>query len=230
MAQKHANTIKDGNLSRLIDKVAATAKDPKTMRAAFLLSYCAGLRVQEIAGLEWDRHVMVDGDFRMSPAPVYNEKGQPVRVKKTGKVKTRLTPTLYISGDIGKYGSERYIPMPPILVEALRDLYENRRTDSPYVIPSGYKHASQSLKARASALKMRINRMYAAMGMRGFSSHSGRRTFITRAAQKANAYGSSLVDVQALAGHRNLVTTQRYIDISPRQADLVNGLYEGDVA
>jgi integrase/recombinase XerD len=54
--------------------------------------------------------------------------------------------------------------------------------------------------------------VYRQLGFAGCSSHSGRRTFITRAARLVHKAGGSLRDVQLLAGHRSIQTTQGYID------------------
>ena len=54
--------------------------------------------------------------------------------------------------------------------------------------------------------------IYAELGLIGCSSHSGRRTFITTAARLVSKTGGSLRDVQELAGHSALTTTERYIE------------------
>ena len=55
--------------------------------------------------------------------------------------------------------------------------------------------------------------IYRAAGFEGASSHSGRRTFITELASK----GVSVRVLAELAGHNQLQTTQRYIDVNPQQ-------------
>jgi integrase/recombinase XerD len=57
-----------------------------------------------------------------------------------------------------------------------------------------------------------FQRWYRHLGFVGCSSHSGRRTFITNAARKISTVGGSLRDVQMLAEHSNLRTTQGYIE------------------
>jgi site-specific recombinase XerD len=52
--------------------------------------------------------------------------------------------------------------------------------------------------------------IYKRSGIDAATSHSGRRTFITNLANK----GVSARVLMALAGHRNLSTTQRYIDVN----------------
>jgi len=53
---------------------------------------------------------------------------------------------------------------------------------------------------------------YKLCDIEGASSHSGRRMFITNAARKISLVSGSLRDVQNLARHKNLQSTQRYIE------------------
>lgn len=55
-----------------------------------------------------------------------------------------------------------------------------------------------------------FGRIYNKAGISGATSHSGRRTFITQLANK----GISVRVIMSLAGHQNLGTTQRYIDVN----------------
>ena len=57
-----------------------------------------------------------------------------------------------------------------------------------------------------------FSRLYQDLEFNGHSSHSGRRTFVTRAAKNIIKVGGSLRDVQQLAGHNSLQTTQHYIE------------------
>ncbi len=63
----------------------------------------------------------------------------------------------------------------------------------------------------ANSLTQIVNGIYKQAGFDGASSHSGRRTFLTNLAEK----GVSTRVMMALAGHRNMATTQRYIDLRP---------------
>jgi integrase len=217
MAISQAKTLEDSSLAELLNKIGVESERPVVDRAAFLLSFLAGLRVQEIAGLRWSENLLgPNGAFRTEEFRVPGAKG---------RMKSDVRPVLFIGSDIGKYGSSRTISMHPALVKHLTILREEN-IPGPWVIPGGKPHASSDIKARAHALKMRINRFYAKIGFDGCSSHSGRRTFITKAARTANNVGCSLADVQKMAGHRQLVTTQAYIDISMGQSDLVNALYQ----
>lgn len=65
---------------------------------------------------------------------------------------------------------------------------------------------------RANSIVNWFGSLYREIGLTGCSSHSGRRTFITRAARLVFRVGGSLRDVQELAGHASIEMTQRYID------------------
>ena len=105
-----------------------------------------------------------------------------------------------------KNGSGRLIPMHPDLRLALAAYRSLSPGDGP-VIRSERGGAMTPL-----SIVVWFNRAFRNIGLNGCSSHSGRRTFITRAARLVHKAGGSLRDVQLLAGHRSIQTTQRYID------------------
>ena len=119
-----------------------------------------------------------------------------------------LGPAIHLRDSASKGRSGRVIPLNRELKQALaRPLYGLRGDASSYVITT-----ERSERFSAAAIVNLFSSWYRAVGSTGCSSHSGRRTFITNAARKISTVGGSLRDVQMLAGHKALSTTQRYIE------------------
>ena len=183
MIGKQAKVLSGRNVKMLL-VVAGRGRLPNRDRLMVLLAVRAGLRACEIARLTW---VMVlDADHRV---------GHVIDVR----------------GSIAKRGAGRRIPMHANVRRALTVLKARRPKRAidldEIVLPS----------LRGGALKPNsvVNWFIARCreaGLTGCSSHSGRRTFITNAARRAHWAGASLRDVQVLAGHRSIETTQGYID------------------
>ena len=120
----------------------------------------------------------------------------------------RLTDEIALANDICKQKSGRTIPINLLLRATLIRL--RRRTGSKgHVIKS-----ERGERLSAGSVVNWFRAFYSSLGLQGCSSHSGRRTFITLAARRVSKAGGSIRDVQALAGHRSLSMTQRYIDVS----------------
>jgi integrase len=123
----------------------------------------------------------------------------------------QVSDTLHLENRASKgHTGGRTIPLHPQLRAALAALHQARREElEPWhpVIPS-----ERGRGMRADSLQLWFYRLYTSLGLTGCSSHSGRRTFITRAAKKVSEAGGSLRDVQQLAGHASLSMTQRYIE------------------
>jgi integrase len=117
-----------------------------------------------------------------------------------------ISAVIELRSHAAKKGSGRFIPVHPDLRRALA-AYRNLSTGTGPVIRSERGGAMTPL-----SIVVWFNRAFHNIGLNGCSSHSGRRTFITRAARLVHKTGGSLRDVQLLAGHRSIQTTQRYID------------------
>ncbi|MCR5870708.1 MULTISPECIES: site-specific integrase [unclassified Sphingomonas] len=119
-----------------------------------------------------------------------------------------VADSLEIDRSIAKKGSGRRIPMHPELRAALIRLHTEL---------NGPRSGPVCLSERGHAMTAKVvvnwfSQHYRALGLAGCSSHSGRRTMITMAARALAQVGGSLRDVQELAGHRNLATTEGYIE------------------
>ena len=114
--------------------------------------------------------------------------------------------TIELQDKIAKKGSGRSIPLHRDIREALIEVRQLCHDQGPVI------RSERGGAMTPMSIVVWFSRAYESLGFEGCSSHSGRRTFITRAARVVHKAGGSLRDVQLLAGHRSIQTTQRYID------------------
>jgi integrase/recombinase XerD len=117
-----------------------------------------------------------------------------------------VSTVLELRDHAAKMGSGRTIPLHADLQFALSSLRKTTPGNGPVI------RSERGGPMKPLSIVIWFSRAYEALGLDGCSSHSGRRTFITRAARLVHKAGGSLRDVQLLAGHRSIQTTQRYID------------------
>jgi integrase len=175
-----ARVLAKADVRRLIRHVQ-TGRYPLRDRATVLLSFRAGLRAAEIAGLRWEMVLRPDG---------------------------RVDDVVSVARQISKgKRSGRRIPMHVELRAALRMLHKEQ--GSPITGPVIRSERKRHMRPRSICQWFAAR--YRALSLAGASSHSGRRVFITEAARLLPKIGASMVDVQELAGHASLSTTEKYV-------------------
>jgi integrase/recombinase XerD len=102
----------------------------------------------------------------------------------------------------------RTIPINPYLKKALAKLHRIQK----FPIEGNIVFSERGKAMTPASVVKWFKSIYGELGFKGCSSHSGRRSFVTRAARSIHLVGGSLLDVQQLAGHRSLETTQAYIE------------------
>ncbi len=160
-------------------------------RAVVELSVYAGLRAIEIASLRWEHLLDEDG---------------------------RIGEVIKLTNDASKGKSGGLVPLNAKLKETLTQLFDatdEKSAKSSVIINS----KGEGLK-RQSVVNLLWSH-YRKCDIQGASSHSGRRTFLSNAARKISLVGGSIRDVQALARHKNLQTTQRYVEQNTEAQRLV---------
>jgi integrase/recombinase XerD len=122
-----------------------------------------------------------------------------------------------IDSSMGKGGRERTVPMHDEVFKALCALRTLRPNDTriAYSVKAGYTYMSPN------AVVQWFRRYFMKLGFEGMSSHSGRRTFATRACRQCNLVGASLMDVQRMMGHARADTLNSYVEYSDQAKDLV---------
>jgi integrase/recombinase XerD len=177
---KQARVLNETEMKRLLAVIAA-GKHAERNRCTVMLSYLAGMRVGEIAQLLIDEVFKPDGTVRDQI------------VLKAAYTKANETRSIFVSkrlnAEIARY-AKSFSTMPAANKPLLQT--QKRTAFSP------------------NTLCQLFGTLYRRAGIDGASSHSGRRSFITKMAHS----GISPKVIMTLAGHKSLHTTQRYIDVN----------------
>ena len=157
-------------------------------KVMFLLSVEAGLRAKEIASVTWEMLTDAEGnltdEIRLQDKATKGESGGVVYMSK------RLSEELARFADWQQEVQRRGMTGTIIKAEI-----SGKQMSAQVVVNWFYT-------------------LYKRLGFVGCSSHSGRRTAITKWSRKISSVGGSLRDVQSLARHQSLQQTQKYMEIS----------------
>jgi len=165
-----------------------STRHPLRNRVIFLLSVKSGFRSKEISGVRWSMMVSPTGE---------------------------LGESIHLTNDAskGKSGG-RIIPIHKGLKKLLVGLYEVEQSRYGFDVQTSHViRTERSPNTSSQSIINMFQRWYRDLGFVGCSSHSGRRTFITDLSKKVSLVGGSLRDIQVMVGHKNLQTTQRYIEV-----------------
>ena len=168
---------------RRVIKYTRSRRHPVRDETIILTSFYAGLRAKEIAAL--------------TVGNVFDEEGN-VRsqfILSAAQSKGGQTRTVYLNQRFRKALLEYSACIR--ITDPQRPLFESQKGG----------HFS------ANTMCQLFLDIYKAVGLKDASSHSGRRTYITRLANK----GVGVRLLAELAGHSHISTTQRYIDVNADQ-------------
>ncbi|MDU8946446.1 tyrosine-type recombinase/integrase [Ovoidimarina sediminis] len=183
---KQAKTLNKNQISAVLNYLAGR-RNALRNQVIFLLSVKAGLRAKEIAYLRWEMVLDADG---------------------------ALANEIALQNEASKGKSGRRIPLNKDLRAKLARLLKDCRHRRDFSPINHVIRTERADRTSPQAIVNMFSHWYRDLGLIGCSSHSGRRTFITNAARKITTVGGSLRDVQYLAGHSSLQTTELYIEHS----------------
>jgi len=182
---KQAKTL-TSKQSDLVINYLTNTRSPIRNKLIFLLSTKAGLRAKEISSLTWNMVLDSNSDVSSSISITNN-------------------------ASKGRTGG-REIPLNKHLKEVIVNYYEVEKSKRNYSSNNFIINTQRSKSTTPQAIVNMFQGWYKDLNLIGCSSHSGRRTFITNCSRKISTVGGSLRDVQHLAGHSSLQTTQGYIE------------------
>ena len=161
-------------------------------RAMLLCTHQAGMRVGEVAALRICDVLGADGTVmeEIALAATQTKGNQSRTVLVPRKLRDELTTYLQLRFGIANLMAVTY-------TDTQRALFPTQKNPK-----RGF---------TANTLCQLFHKIYKDTHMTGATSHSGRRTFITKLADK----GVGVRVLMALAGHKSIATTQRYIELNP---------------
>lgn len=180
---KQAKTLRPEDLKLVLANVA-TRRHAVRDRAIVITSFLSGVRATELASIRL-------GDVLDEAGRVRDEV-----LLKPSQTKGRYARRVFINAKLKK------------------ELAIYIKLVCPNSKPTDALFRSQKGSAfNANTMCQLFLNIYKDCGLKGASSHSGRRTFITNLASKS----VSVRVLAVLAGHSSISTTQRYIDVNDSQ-------------
>jgi len=155
--------------------------------AALAMSLGLGLRAKELTSLKW--------------TDVYDAEG-------------RVRPVLHLRAAYTKGGRTRDVFLSsPALRRVLSKYGEGRWLLGARASPAPLFPSQKGGPMTPASMARFLKALYREAGISGASSHSGRRTLITRLAER----GIDLKAIAEIAGHSSIRTTAVYVESNPRR-------------
>lgn len=192
MSTKKAKTLTPEQFGKIMI-LAGSTKHAARDKVLLLLSFKCGLRSCEIARLKWSD--VTDAEGNILPVNSWILLGHDITKGKKPDTK---------------------VPLNADLRGALLSL----AAVTPNKKHIAYAPQSKTGSMTPNNVTVYLYQLYQRFGFVGCSSHSGRRTFITTLSRICNDHGCSIKDVQNLARHSDIRTTEKYIEPSSRILDL----------
>jgi site-specific recombinase XerD len=216
MAQ--AASLQPGQIRHLLRVTAATSRHPERDTLVLLLGLTAGLRVTEIAQIEVQDVLFPSGALREEIS---------LRAAITKGCRQRC---IYLSHAKAIEALDRYLDCRIARRLRITDdpgRYRGLEPSSKLILThKGYKFHLNT-KRRVSwagepveylacdSLQSHVTKLYRDAGIRGGSSHSGRRTMASRLIQQ----GADVETVQLLLGHAELNHVRPYLEVSSKKLE-----------
>lgn len=221
----HATALDRGQLRRLIKITRATSRYPDRDVLVIMLGHGAGMRITEISRITVADVMLASGKLRLEMS---------LRESVTKGCKQRCA---YLSNKDLVVALEAYLAYRierGIGTELDGKVYRGLLPHQPLIYSSRGAGLSQNTKRRTletgeqkeykacDSLQTHLTKLYKQAGIKGGSSHSGRRTFANRVLEKTG----DMDTVAQLLGHDSIDCTQRYLDV---KADTLRDMFENAV-